>query len=408
MRCSNLSSKLFCTVLAVPAALLPAQTLMHGAGSGMVRIMPGDGAILEVQEPRDDIPCTVTPSKPALGFDLKFHAGYEVGIPLKDLAGSENVLTMVFRVTPSNRLDDPVYFTQRVRVPPLDANASGTAYLQGAFDLGEGKYHVDWMMRDRGERVCSSYWDSEAELAPKDRQLALVMSPGTVAASEAQQFQNEAPVERNGSEPPLNVKVLVNFAPQDSTAAALQPLDTSALVSILRTLSREPHIGRFSLVAFNLQEQREIYRQENADRIDFPALGEALNTLKLGTVDLKRLSQKNGETEFLSGLIQRELGGADHPDALIFAGPKAMVDESVSSESLKEVGEVEYPVFYMNYNLRPEVQPWRDAIGRAVKFFKGYEYTISRPRDLWVAVTEIVTRAVKFKNGRRSSASASR
>ena len=31
-----------------------------------------DAAILESQEARKDLPCTVTPIKPALGFDLKF------------------------------------------------------------------------------------------------------------------------------------------------------------------------------------------------------------------------------------------------------------------------------------------------------------------------------------------------
>jgi hypothetical protein len=184
-------------------------------------------------------------------------------------------------------------------------------------------------------------------------------------------------------------------------------VDTAALVSILRGISREPRIGKFSVIAFNMQEQRILYRQENGNRIDFPALGEALRTMRLGTVDLKRLSNKNGETEFLASLIQQELGGEDHPDALIFAGPKALLDENVSRDSLKEVGEVEYPVFYMNYNLQPQNMPWRDAIGRAVKFFRGYEFTISKPRDLWAAMTDMVSRIVKFKNTRRTAGLAS-
>ena len=95
----------------------------------------------------------------------------------------------------------------------------------------------------------------------------------------------------------------MNFAPQDSTSATLQPLDTDALFSILRNIAREPRIGNFSLVAFNIQEQRVIYRQDDASQIDFPALGEALNSLNLGTVDLKRLNQKHGDTEFLASLI---------------------------------------------------------------------------------------------------------
>jgi hypothetical protein len=121
-------------------------------------------------------------------------------------------------------------------------------------------------------------------------------------------------------------------------------------------------------------------------------------------VDLKRLSQKHGDTEFLSDLIKTEIGGAERPDALIFAGPKVMLDENVSQDSLKEVGEVEYPVFYMNYNLNPQTTPWKDSISRAVKFFRGTEYTISRPRDLWFAVSEMVSRIVKSKHGRQISA----
>ena len=60
-----------------------------------------DWAILETQEPRKDLPCTVTPIKPVVGFDLHFHSGYEVEVPLKELAGRDDLLTMLFRVTPA-------------------------------------------------------------------------------------------------------------------------------------------------------------------------------------------------------------------------------------------------------------------------------------------------------------------
>jgi hypothetical protein len=383
--------------------LLNAQTPMHGSGpGGSVRMVSTDWAILETQEPRKDLPCTVTPIKPVVGFDLRFHSGYEVTVPLKELAGSDNLLTMLFRVSPEERRDESSYFVQRIRVPAIEVDASGNAFLQGVFDLGEGRYHVDWLMRDRTERVCSSYWDTEAELPPKDKQLAMTLAPDAVQPAETEPFKEEPPVERLQNELPLNVKILVNFAPENEHSAALHPVDATALVSILRGIFREPRISKFSVVAFNLQEQRILYRQENENRIDFPALGSALHSMKLGTVDLKRLSNKNGETEFLSGLIQQELGGEDHPDALIFAGPKALLDESVPRDTLKEVGDVEYPVFYMNYNLQPQNMPWRDAIGRAVKFFRGYEFTISKPRDLWAAVTDMVAKIVRFRTTRKT------
>lgn len=390
----------------VTVAPLHAQILIRGSGPHQrANLFNTDLAVLESGEQRKDLPCTVTPSKPTLGFDLEFHAGYEVSVPLKELASSENVLNIVFRVIPDGHPDDPVYFTQHVRVPPIEQDAKGDAYLQGAFDVGEGSYHIDWLIRDRTERVCSSSWDSEAVLGSKDRPMNLAIAPEAVQRADGNQFKDEPPVQRAGLDHPLNVKVLVNFAPQNSLSAALQPLDTTALVSILRTISRDPRIGKFSVVAFNMQEQKVIYRQEGASHIDFPALGSALSTLNLGTVDLKRLGDKHGDTDFLTGLVRKEItpDPQDHPDAVVFAGPKILLDANPPEEALKDASEVDFPVFYMNYNLNPQAVPWKDAISHTVRFFRGYEYTITRPRDLWFAVSEMVSKIVKSRNERTSS-----
>jgi hypothetical protein len=393
------------TGLLIGAALVRGQVLMLGSGiNGKVNIFNTDMAVLEAGETRKDLPCTVTPTKPALGFDLRFHAGYEVTIPLKELVGSENMLNILFRVEQQDHPDQPFYFAQHIRVPAIEEDAKGDAYLQGAFDVGEGQYHVDWLVRDRAERVCSSYWDAEATVSVKDKAMSLAIPPGAIQRSDAEQFKEEPPVQRTTNEPQLNVKLLVNFAPQNAFSAALQPLDTSALVSILRSIVREPRIGKFSIIAFNMQEQKVVYRQKDADRIDFPALGKALGSLNLGTVDLKRLGDKHGDTDFLTTLVRSEVASPDdHPDALIFAGPKVMLDANVPQEALKEAGDLEFPVFYMNYNLNPQATPWKDAISRTVRFFRGYEYTITRPRDLWFAVSDLVSRVVKSRNGKHTA-----
>src|SRR5579884_1238764 len=326
--------------------------------NGSINLFNSDMAVLEAADVRTDLPCTVTPVKPQLGFDLRFHTGYDVTIPLKDLAGSENTLSILFRVAATSRPHDYSYFIQHVHVPSVEDDAKGDAFLQGAFITGEGQYHVDFLMRDRSERVCSFYWDTEAALGPKDRQIALAVGANTIKAEDGEQFKEEPPIQR-APNAPLNVKVLINFAPQNALSAALQPLDTNALVSILRPISRDPRIGKFSLVAFNMQEERVVYRQEDADRIDFPALGAALKSLNLGTVDLKRLGEKHGETEFLNTLIQKEVGAEkDHPDAIIFAGPKVMLDANVPQDTLKQITNVDAPVFYMNYNVNPQQVPW--------------------------------------------------
>ncbi len=372
-----------------------------GEPGGAVRIFSSDAAILESTENRKDLPCTVSPVKPVLGFDMKFHAGYDVQVALKDLSGSENQLTMIFRVILEGHPESPIYFKQHYSVPAIEDNAGGSAYLQGGFQLGEGKYHIDWLMRDRQERDCSFHWDAEATIPQRDRPMTVDIPAGAVQPLDSELFKEEAPVERAKTASPVNVKVMVNFAPQDSSSSTLQPFDTVALVSILRNIARDPHISSFSVVAYNMQEQRVIYRQVSANQIDFPALGHALTSLNLGTVDLKRLSQKHGDTEFLSKLITTEVKEEKQgPDAVIFAGPKIMLDDGLSNETLKQLADVKFPVFYMNYNLNPQANPWRDAIGSAVKALRGAEFTIARPRDLFFSWTDIVGRIVKSKFGR--------
>ncbi|HEX4170262.1 MAG TPA: acetyltransferase [Bryobacteraceae bacterium] len=379
-----------------------AQALIRPAEAGdPVNIMPSDMAIFEETDERKDLPCSVTQRPPEIGFDLRFHSGYNVTLPLNEVAGDGGELTVVFRIYSQADKASPSYFLQHFDVPTVADDAKGDALLQGQIDMGEGNYHVDWLMRDRSERICSSSWDVDATLASKDRPMSLFISPNRVAEEPREPFQNDAgETERRLPANPqdaLTVKLLVNFAPQDALSAALKRSDTEALVSILKTIQRDPRVARISLVAFNMPEARVVYRQENVGKIDFPALGRALHTMKPGTVTIHQLNDKQSETNFLAGLVQHEVATAARPDAVIFAGPKAMLKADVPQDDLRRIGDIECPVFYMNYNLNPQAVPWKDSISHVIKAFRGTEYTISRPRDLWFSTTEMMSRITRAK-----------
>jgi hypothetical protein len=391
-------------VLLVAFCVLPAaaQNLINASAPGeKVTLLPSDLATLEAPEVRRDLPCVVTPRKTDLGFDLRFHAGYDVSIPLKELEGDGEMLTVVFRVYAQGDKEHPAYFSQHIRVPEVDEDAKGDAMLQGAFDVGEGNYHVDWLMRDREERPCSSSWDTQAELGQKDQAFTLFIAPKAIAEAQFEPFR-DSPVIRPPAnvDGPVNVKLLVNFAPQSKDGAALAPVDLSAMVGILKTIEHDPRVGKLSLVAFNMQEHRVLYRQDAAEQINFPALGNALQSMKLGTVAVATLGEKNGDTDFLGSLIEKEVTESGKADAVIFAGPKAMLDADVPQDEIRRIGEIECPVFYMNYNPNPQQVPWRDSISHAVRVMKGTEFTITRPRDLWYATSEMMARVIRSKHSR--------
>src|SRR6185437_4324388 len=136
---------------------------------------------------------------------------------------------------------------------------------------------------------------------------------------------------------------------------------------------------------------------DDIDEINFPDLGKHLRSVKLGIVDYKNLADPHSPTDFLTHLVQSELAG-NPADAVIFAGPKAFLDQPVTPDSIKDLmSSVSYPVFYMNYMLIPpggtydDTTPWRDAIGTVVKHLHGIEYTITRPRDLWTSWEDIMS-----------------
>jgi len=334
--------------------------------------------------------CVVTPQKPVLGFDLKFHSGYTALIP----ARGEGALTIRTRVVSAVRPNEPVDFRQRVQIPK---DYAGQARIEGDFDLGEGSYHVEWLLRDSRRRICSFSWSVDASLQVKDNGMRIAMPPGVIQRSQDEQFQAEPLIARTLDRPLLNVRVLLNFAPGKPYAAALDATDTIALMSILRNISRNPEIGTFSLIVFNTGEERVVYDREYADRIDFPAVGEAVRQLRPGTVRLNQLANKHSEMDFLLELVKKNVAGNPRTDGLIFVGPKVLLESRVPQDELRQANGLDFPVFYMNYIRNPQATPWRDAIGHIVKFFKGWEYSISDPRDVWRAVAETVSRIDRSK-----------
>src|SRR4051812_18933204 len=194
-----------------------------------ITLLPGDAAVFESPEFRKDLPCTVTGRKAELGFDLRFHSGYDVMIPLSELSGRGSKLSVVFRVYAQDNKEHTAYFVQHFQVPVIEEEAKGDASLQGTIDVGPGKYRVEWLMRDKLERVCSSGWDVEASLSPKDKPMPLFINPEQISENAPEPFVNDSASLPSRQADGVNLKLLVNFAPQDSTSASLQRSETEAL-----------------------------------------------------------------------------------------------------------------------------------------------------------------------------------
>ena len=379
-------------MLAVSAVSGWAQTRL----SPELHLQYTDMAVLASRERRADFSCQVTQDKPSLGFDLRFHSDYHVTTPIKLLADVGGWLQVVMRVTPAANREEPVYLIHRYSVPDVPLGEKGGGELVGGFDFGLGRYQVDWMMRDGRGRVCSSHWELEAKLRPGQQDLPLTLDPNMVAERIGGPFDQEPPVERTTTQP-LHVKILLNLSPVKPQESILRPEDAAVLLSMLRSISREPGVGRFTLVAFNLREQKIVHRQDSAERIDFGQLGQAVQSRTAGAVNYHLLQDRRSETHFVTKLLTDQLGAAAaSPDAIIILGPKVTLEKKVPLEALKERGAAPCPIFYLNYNPNPFDEPWRDTIGSALKAYKGaVAYNILLPSDLGAAMRDMLSRIGK-------------
>jgi hypothetical protein len=393
-----------CEVLVVTLAAAAATSWAQSRLGSEVRPPNTDVAVLESNQLRKDLSCQVRPQKPYLGFDLRFHAYYRVTVPNKALADAGGSLQLVARVRPAANSEEPVYLTHRLSVPELLLESRSEGMLTSEFELGFGRYRVDWMMRDNRGRVCSSHWN--LEVRQRGETLPLTLAPNMVSEGLEGPLNFEPSAERDVIQP-LHVKVLLNVSPPSPRESILQPEYAEVLLSILRAITREPRVSHVTLVAFNLIGQKITYRHDAAKRIDFVELARSLQTTTAGTVSYGRLQDPLSETQFVTNLLIDQLSArTGSEDAIIILGPKVTIEKKVPLESLREAGAPSCPIFYLNYNPDPIEQPFADAIGSALKAFKGIlAYNIVLPRDLGVAMKDILFRMSRSANAHANIAS---
>ena len=355
------------------------------------RLLPStDLAVFESGVNRNDLDCHVKEVKPDLDFEFRYQTGYRVQFPVQQLAGKGDRLHIIMRVTPSDRPEDSQYLEDFITVPPIGADVKGEGQVQGRFDVGPGRYKVDWLVRNIAEHVCAAHWEIEAKPEGDLDGLRMALAADQVAAHHQDPFVDQAPLPSDRPRG-LHIALLANFSPGERGASAMHPDALRAVVSILRSIVRQPGIGRVDLVAFSAQQAAVVYTAENPTGINFRALGNAVMQVPMGTVDYQQLDDPDHEMKFIAKLISEQLKpGPSQPDAVIVVGPKLDFEERIAGELAPVPGSERRPVYYLNYNDDPVGDPWQDAIGKLVKVYQGIEYSITAPHDLGRALKDMM------------------
>jgi hypothetical protein len=338
----------------------------------------------------DDRPlhCEVIPVPARLSFSFRFQTGYVVRMPLKQYTGAGHRWNVLMRITPTGG-GEPFYFGSYTRLRNVPkTNAQGE--LGGVYQVGEGRYTVDWMLADDQNRVCRKSWKIEAKLDARERGLKLGMAANTVAPLT---FRRWSPQNDDRDVHPIGrLTVLLHAAPLYPRSMRFRAQDRLLLVSSLASLLEALPARSVRVVVFNLDQQKELFRQDDLTPDAFDQVAQSTSNLQLQLVDYRVLQNRRGHISLLADLINQELGATEPSDKVIFLGPTSRFYDKFPEAALEQPAATTPQFFYFQY--KPyfgREADFPDSVAMAIKKVKGKTMPIHTPDEFARAIREVGT-----------------
>jgi hypothetical protein len=332
-----------------------------------------------------ELECKVTPIKPLLNYSFRFQTGYLVRMPIRNYQGKAQRLLTFFRVTPRDKEREPSYFLSFAQLPK-GPGSNVTIEFGGGYVVGEGEYRVDWVLADESGRVCTKNWSIRAKLGRKERGIRPGMAAGAVEDISLRRWTRASGGARD--EQGHRVTVLLNASPLSLRQLRLGGYDRALLLSSLASMLERLPLRSVRLVAFNLDQQREIYRREDFASTDFGRLSRTLGELELALVDYEVLKNRRGHVKLVLDLIAESLE-KDRPDAVVFLGPQPRSFDKINKSLLPERSPGDPPLYYVQLRPYSAAANFPDTVMNAVDRMNGKTFQVYSPGDFAEAIKEI-------------------
>jgi hypothetical protein len=347
-------------------------------------------AALNAERAGPELACDIRSYPAHLNYDFRFQSGYDIAVPLKHLAGQGNALQVFVRVASvAPQVGVPVFLEQAVELPDVPARNRAELEMTGGYYLGTGKYSIDLAIVDHAGRTCRKHWRVETKPSGSERSVPLALAPGAVAPFTFETWKHE-PAETSGR--PLRVTVFLHAIPLSRRTVSLRMSDQEMLLGSLASLRAQMPGARLKVVAFNLDQQKEIFRDPVFQEEGWDNLLEAMEKEQLGTVSYKTLQRSDGHLDLLNKLIGDEINAPEPAEAVIFLGPTArQTGKQISPLAARTPG-LGPQFFYFEY--KPY---WRsgndfpDVVYRAIRQLSGKTFRIRSPSDFATAVQALRT-----------------
>lgn len=339
--------------------------------------------------PEKKLKCEITPIQPRLNFSFRFQTGYVVSVPLNQYFGKGHMWAVLIRVTPKEGDRKPVFLTTATRLPEIP-KTKYKGQASGGFLVGEGNYRVDWMMIDDIGRICVKSWDVEAKFGRAERRAKPGLPPNTITSLAGRRWSSSTLGDDSSDRRPLRLTVLMHAATASSRRSRLQGFDRVMQMGMLASLLEQMRLRSVRLVLFNLDQQRELLRQDDFKPEQMSQVAQALSGLQLGLVDYSVLQNRSGHVNLLADLINRELRAADRSDMVVFLGPPTRHLDRFPTSALGEDRSSAPLFFYLQYlPYFGRGGEFPDLLQHATRELKGKTSKIRTPGDFAKAIEQM-------------------
>ena len=163
------------------------------------------------------------------------------------------------------------------------------------------------------------------------------------------------------------------------------------LLGTLSSLLDRVPVRSMRLVVFNLDQQKELYRQEPFVPEAMGQVARSIGGLELGKVDYRVLRNRGGHLDLLADLVNGELDAKEPADVVLFLGPQARTVDQVPRDELERPQGAKPRFFYFQYRpfLMQQQATLTDSITSAVNRLKGRTLIIHTPGEFARAIDQI-------------------
>ena len=338
--------------------------------------------------------CRIEPKQPFLDFAFRFESGYLVYCPVKLFGGEATKLYDFVRITPDS--GRPVILGQGSIISAMPSNMKADVNIgklkseimyTGAFAVGEGRYSVDVLVETNG-RFIQKRWHIDVRRGHRERSAEIALPPRTVAPiTDAWDGRLGVP------QTPLHLTILLDAAPVNPYALKLRAWDRALLLDTLSSVLKQIECTSARLVAFNLDQQREIFREDRLDSQGWMNLEKSLRDLELGAVSLSVLKDRQGWSDLLVQILNKEITSPEPSDAVILLGPTTRMRARIPSILLPAPKESKPEFFYIDYCAYGlSTSEFPDTLAQITRQLGGNVLKIHSPGELARAIKEIQTR----------------